>query len=45
MSEIIEIKAMENGPLLIAGKATFTDTDKKGRRFSDKVRVDLRRSW
>ncbi len=25
MSEKVEIKAMENGPLLIAGKATITD--------------------
>lgn len=27
MSEKIEIKAMENGPLLISGKATFADAD------------------
>jgi len=27
MSEKIEIKAMENGPLLIVGKATFTDSN------------------
>ncbi|MCP4139650.1 MAG: CDGSH iron-sulfur domain-containing protein [Chloroflexi bacterium] len=27
MSEKVEIKAMENGPLLISGQATVTDTD------------------
>jgi CDGSH-type Zn-finger protein len=27
MSEKVEIKAMENGPLLIAGKATVTDAN------------------
>ena len=29
MSEKVEIKAMENGPLLIAGKATITDASGK----------------
>ena len=27
MSEKVEIKAMENGPLLISGQATVTDAD------------------